>query len=454
MEGPTVAIATLGCKVNQAESDAYAQRFSDAGFRLVPAEEGADVCVVNSCTVTNVGDQKSRQLIQRLRRANPDSLLAVTGCYAAVAPEQVERLTGADLVAGLAQKDELVELVSERLIERGVRVPRVPSPSLALRGGRGTTLLRATPRTRLNVKVQDGCNDFCAFCIVPFSRGRARSLPLDVVVRQVDRAVCEGYQEVVLTGVNMTTYGRDSGSDFGRLLEAVLERTAIRRVRLSSIEPFKFDTAWLPLWSSGRLCRHLHLPLQSGCDATLRRMRRRYDTTGFARLVDSARERVPGMAIWTDVIAGFPGETDEEFEDCFRFIERMDFAGIHVFRYSPRTGTKAASLDGRVRDGVKKERSERLLRLSEAGKRRFAGGLAGSVQQVLFEEPDFGLSDTYVRVHAAGGEPNTFARVRITGLAEEGATGELSPTRTASPTRSPTRTASPTRSPTRTASRG
>ncbi len=415
-EPPTVSIATLGCKVNQAESDAYAQRFTDAGFRLVPAEEPADVCVVNSCTVTNTGDHKSRQLIQRLRRANPDSLLAVTGCYAAVAPLQVERHTGADLIAGLAQKDELVELVKERLVERGVPLPRaVPVEEL----------IRAAPRTRLNVKVQDGCNDFCTYCIVPFSRGRARSIPLEEVVRQVRRAAREGYQEVVLTGVNMTAYGRDGGTNFGALLEAVLERTAIPRVRLSSIEPFKFDTAWLPLWSSGRLCRHLHLPLQSGCDATLRRMRRRYDSTAFARLVEGIRAAVPGVAIWTDVIAGFPGETDEEFEASYRFIEGMDFAGIHVFRFSPRTGTKAASMDGRVPDRVKKARSERLLRLSEAGKRRFASRLVGSVQQVLFEQPGEGLTDNYVRVRAAGGRPNTFGRVRITGLAADGAQGEL-----------------------------
>ena len=211
MEAPTVAIATLGCKVNQAESDGYAQRFADAGFRLVPADAPADVCIVNSCTVTNVGDQKSRQLIQRLRRANPDALLAVTGCYAAVAPAQVERLTGADLVAGLAQKDELLELVTERLVERGQRLPAPASVE---------DLIRAAPRTRLNVKVQDGCNDFCTYCIVPFSRGRARSIPLETVVRQVDRAVCEGYQEVVLTGVNMTTWGHDSGSSFGCLKRA------------------------------------------------------------------------------------------------------------------------------------------------------------------------------------------------------------------------------------------
>ena len=416
MEAPTVAIATLGCKVNQAESDGYAQRFSDAGFRLVPADAPADVCIVNSCTVTNVGDQKSRQLIQRLRRANPDALLAVTGCYAAVAPAQVERLTGADLVAGVAQKDELLELVSERLVERGQRLPAPANVE---------DLVRATPRTRLNVKVQDGCNDFCTYCIVPFSRGRARSIPLESIVGQVDRAVREGYQEVVLTGVNMTTWGHDSGSSFGHLLEAVLEATAIRRVRLSSIEPFKFDTAWLPLWTSGRLCRHLHLPLQSGCDATLRRMRRRYDTAAFARLVQTAREAVPGIAIWTDVIAGFPGETDEEFEDSYLYIKRLYLAGIHVFRYSPRAGTKAASMDGQVPERIRKQRSERLLRLSEAGKRRFATGLVGTVQEVLFEEPGSGLSDSYVRVQADGGQPNTFGRVRISGPAEDGVRGDI-----------------------------
>ncbi|HEX6511888.1 MAG TPA: radical SAM protein, partial [Chloroflexota bacterium] len=253
----------------------------------------------------------------------------------------------------------------------------------------------------------------------------ARSVPLEDVLRQVDRAVQEGYQEVVLTGVNMTTYGRDSGTSFGRLLEAVLERTNIPRLRLSSIEPFKFDTAWLPLWSSGRLCRHLHLPLQSGCDATLRRMRRRYHRAGFARLVEAIRGHIPGVAIWTDVIAGFPGETDEQFEESFGFIEAMDFAGIHVFRYSPRTGTKAAAMDGRVVDRVKKERSERLLRLSEKGKRRFAAGLLGSEQHVLFEEPGSGLTDNYVRVQTSAGEPNTFARVRITGFEGEAAIGQV-----------------------------
>ncbi len=416
MTRPTVSIATLGCKVNQAESDAYAQRFGDAGYTLVAPEDGADVCIVNSCTVTNVGDQKSRQLIQRLRRENPDTLLAVTGCYAAVAPAQVERLTGADLVAGLADKDRLVDLVSERLAERGI----APPPAVPVE-----SLMRAAPRTRLNVKVQDGCNDFCTYCIVPFSRGRARSVPLEQVVGQVQRAVREGYQEVVLTGVNMTTYGRDSGGDFGQLLEAVLDRTAVARIRLSSIEPFKFDPAWLPLWTSGRLCRHLHLPLQSGCDATLRRMRRRYDAAAYERLIESIRGAIPDVAVWTDVIAGFPGETDEEFEASYRFVERLEFAGIHVFRYSPRTGTRAAGMDGRVQDRVKKQRSEALLRLSEVGKRRFASRLVGSAQKVLFEEPGVGLSDTYVRVRVTAGQPNTFAEVRITGLTDDGVEGEL-----------------------------
>jgi threonylcarbamoyladenosine tRNA methylthiotransferase MtaB len=205
----------------------------------------------------------------------------------------------------------------------------------------------------------------------------------------------------------------------------VLERTAIRRVRLSSIEPFKFDTAWLPLWSSGRLCRHLHLPLQSGCDATLRRMRRRYDRAAYARLVEAVRTSIPEVAIWTDVIAGFPGETDEEFEDSFRFMQDMDFAGIHVFRFSPRTGTRAAGMEARVQDRVKKHRGERLLRLSEAGRWRFERRLLASEQEVLFEENGAGLTDNYARVRTGAGEPNTFARVRITGLAEDGLTGEI-----------------------------
>jgi threonylcarbamoyladenosine tRNA methylthiotransferase MtaB len=225
--------------------------------------------------------------------------------------------------------------------------------------------------------------------------------------------------------VNMSTYGRKQGTDFGHLLEAILERTAIARVRVSSIEPFKFDPAWLELWQSGRLCRHLHLPLQSGCDATLRRMRRRYNSAHFARLIEEIRSRVGGMAVWTDVIAGFPGETAEEFEDSYRFIQQMEFAGIHVFRYSPRPGTKAAAMAGHVANRVKKRRSERLLRLSMRGKRRFAEGLLGSVQRVLFEEDGSGLTDNYVRAWADGGRPNTFGRVRITAVTEDGVRGEL-----------------------------
>lgn len=421
MDRPTVSIATLGCKVNQAESDAYAQRFGNAGFTLVQPDEPADVCVVNSCTVTNVGDQKSRQLIQRLRSANPDALLAVTGCYAAVAPLQVERVTGADLVAGLAQKDELVDIVAERLTERGWDLPGSGAP----RSCPQPALARAVPRTRLNIKAQDGCDDFCTYCIVPFSRGRARSVPVDDVVHQVDRAVQEGYQEVVLTGVNMPTYGRREGTDFGRLLEALLSRTTVPRIRLSSIEPFKFDAGWLDLWRSGRLCRHLHLPLQSGCDETLRRMHRRYDTIYYRRLIEDIRSRVPGIAIWTDVIAGFPGESDEEFEASLRYVQELDFAGIHVFRYSPRSGTKAALMEGRVPDRVRKLRSERLLRLSAKGKRRFAEALVGTVQDVLFEEPGSGLTDNYVRTWVEGGQPNTIARVYITAASEEGVHGKL-----------------------------
>ncbi|MGH2365403.1 MAG: tRNA (N(6)-L-threonylcarbamoyladenosine(37)-C(2))-methylthiotransferase MtaB [Chloroflexota bacterium] len=414
---PTVAVATLGCKVNQADSDAYAQSFVEAGYTLVPVEAPADVCVVNTCSVTNVGDQKSRQVIQRMRRANPDALIAVTGCYAALAPQAVERLTGADVVAGLSEKAHLVELVSERLIERGVQPRPTGSPQ-------ATGLVRAVPRTRLNVKVQDGCNDFCSYCIVPFTRGRAHALPEPEALAQIRRAAEEGYQEVVITGVNLTTYGRNAGSSLGHLLEAILEQTAIPRIRLSSIEPFKFDLAWLSLWASPRLCRHFHLPLQSGCDATLRRMRRRYDTDWYACLLQGIRAALPDAAVWTDLIAGFPGEDDEEFEASLAFVEAMVFAGIHVFRYSPRTGTRAADLPDQVPASVKRARGARLLRLSDAGKRRFATGLVGTTAPVLFEDAS-GLTGNYVRVYAAGAQPNTMARVRLLRPESDGLWGEM-----------------------------
>src|SRR5581483_3742113 len=345
----------------------------------------------------------------------------VTGCYAAVAPQQVESLTGADVVAGLAQKDELVALVSQRLAERGVRVPPRRWQS-EQRDQSDSSLIRAVPRTRLNVKVQDGCNDFCTYCIVPFARGRARSVPAEDVIRQIRRAEEEGYQEVVLTGVNMTTYGAESGTSFGALLEGILNATSVKRLRLSSIEPFKFDPAWLDLWSSERLCRHLHLPLQSGCDATLLRMRRRYDSCAYGELIAKIRSRIPDMAVWTDVIAGFPGETEQEFERSLTFIEAMRFAGIHVFRFSPRSGTRAANMPGRVPERIRKERSERLLSLSQQGKRAFAARLVGTTASVLWEDTQGGLTDNYVRVRA-NGIPNTLGSVLITGLAEDGAEG-------------------------------
>ncbi len=395
----TVALTTLGCKVNQADSDEWLRQFSARGYDIVDFDSVADVYIVNTCTVTHVADRKSRQLLRHARRQNPAGLVVATGCYASVAPDELARMVEVDLIIGDKDKPRLVELVHDAL--EGDE----EQPLEALAGA----LRVFGPRHRAFVKISDGCNKFCAFCIVPYARGRTRSVDPDLILQRVHSLVAGGYREIVLTAVHMGNYGQDLNprTTLRQLIQRILDETAVERLRISSIEPEDFDENLLSLWSNRRLCRHFHLALDSGCDTTLRRMRRRYQTADFRRLVSRIRDAVPDVAITTDVIVGFPGETDEEYAASREFVESLEFAQIHVFPYSPRRHTVAARLPNQVDPETKHRRTEDMLAIAEASARSFREQFVGRSLAVLFEglSPPIdnerlweGLTDNYLRV--------------------------------------------------------
>lgn len=396
-----VHLRTLGCRLNQSEIDVMARQFQQQGHEVVQQPEQADLFVVNTCAVTREATASSRKLIRELGRANPEAQITVTGCYAQIAPESIKVLPQVDRIVDNVQKDRLVEQVTGRPVEPFDREPLE----------RDEVLTGASGRTRAFVKVQDGCNNACTFCVTTVARGAGRSVPLADVVEEVRYLHETGYQEAVLTGVHLGSYGHDLGDREGlaALVWAVLADTDIPRVRLSSLEPWDLSPAFFALWENPRLGRHLHLPLQSGCDATLKRMLRKTDQVQFRALVQAAREYIPDVNITTDVIVGFPGETDEEFAISEAFIREMDFAGLHVFRYSKRPGTAAARMRGHVPAEIKKERSARLRALADDMARRYAQRFVDTTRDVLWEQVtgatedgfvNVGYTDNYIRVRA------------------------------------------------------
>jgi len=391
-----VRLESVGCRLNIAEIEAMGRRLIETGHRLVASDEVADLCILNSCTVTATASATSRQLIRQLRRANPGAALVATGCYAELEPDAARAL-GVDLVVGNLDKGRLLDiLVNSGLLDQGVapsgQPPRPPG----------------TRRTRAFLKVQDGCDLCCAYCVVTIARGPARSRPLDQVVDEIDR-LCElGYREVVLTGVHLGSYGCDLGDRHGlqRLVEAVLARTGVPRLRLSSLEPWDVEPALCDLFAERRLLPHLHLPLQSGCEATLRRMRRRTTQAEYRELVAVARGRIPRVSISTDVMVGFPGETDAEFAESIAFVASLAFSRLHVFRFSPRPGTPAATLSDRVPDAMVQQRSRRMIALGHQLETAFNRSFVGCAARVLWEASQStvrgrlrwsGLTESYVR---------------------------------------------------------
>ena len=405
----TVAIHTHGCKLNQADSQELARRFQEAGYRIVAPHAAADLVVLNTCTVTAAADAKARQYLRRARRRNPAAVVVATGCYAQRAPAELENLPEVSLVIGNAAKPSLPQTAHAALQSPTVPSPLVPSfprkrePAPAADTDAGA---RAT-RTRAMVKIQEGCDQVCAYCIVPKVRGRERSIPPETIIAQINRRAADGCREVALTGTQLGSYGFDLADiNLPHLLERILAETGIERLRVSSLQAHEITAPLLDLWHSPRLMPHFHLPLQSGHDATLRAMRRRYDTAQFAAAVSLVRRMHPDAGITTDIIAGFPGETAADFAAGLRFAAAMQFSDIHAFPYSPRPGTSAAHYRAQVAETEKRSRMAQLLELAAASRQRFRESQLGAIRPVLWERASAGgrwtgLTDHYLRVRAA-----------------------------------------------------
>jgi len=414
-----VTFHTLGCKLNQAESELLARQFAEAGYR-VSSGDNADVCVVNTCTVTHVADRKSRHLVRLLRKKNPEACVIATGCYAERAPQELAQV-GADLVVDNEQKMHLLELVRDK-------------HASALNCSMGRHTLNGVNRVRSFIKIQDGCSDFCAYCIVPKVRRRKYCLPVTEVISQVKARASAGYREVILTGTKIGAYEHD-GASLRHLVQQILGDTDVERLHLSSLQPQEISPELLSLWHDPRLCRHFHLALQSGSDAVLERMRRRYSTADYRRAVALIREAVPGAAITTDVMVGFPGESCQEFEESCLFCREIGFANIHVFAYSRRPETLAAKMPEEVHDRLKKQRSLRMLELAQESVEKFRERFLGQNTVVLWEKEVAqgsgiysGLSDNYIRVFTQSDQPLTsqLLPVRLVGLHGWGLWGEVS----------------------------
>jgi threonylcarbamoyladenosine tRNA methylthiotransferase MtaB len=432
-EQPTISVLTLGCKLNQADAEMIARRLITGGACVVGRpQKDADAFVINTCSVTHVADRKARHLTRLARRLSPRATIVLTGCYAETAPANASEATGADIVLGNAAKPQIPGLLLERLRQRGDPASGCFTPTTGNRGSNGLP----TGRTRAFVKIQEGCNELCAFCIVPHTRGRERSTTVEEVVREVQVRERAGVQEVVLTGTQLGNYGRDLRWDEQgprRLLETLLERTSVPRIRLSSLQAQDISPQLLRLWHDPRLCPHFHLPLQSGSDAVLRLMRRRHTANRFRRAVDLIRERVPDVAITTDVIAGLPGETDADFEATVRLCEEIGFAAIHVFPYSRRPGTAANLMPNQIPTSVRRQRLDRLLALADASAHAFRGRHRDRVMPVLYEERKRGLwqglTPNYLRVYtrADGDLTSRLMPVRLQAPEHEGVSGEPEP---------------------------
>ncbi|RAP76731.1 tRNA (N(6)-L-threonylcarbamoyladenosine(37)-C(2))-methylthiotransferase MtaB [Paenibacillus montanisoli] len=423
---PSVAFYTLGCKVNFYDTEAIWQLFKNEGYEQVDFETTtADVYLINTCTVTNTGDKKSRQIIRRAIRRNPDAVIAVTGCYAQTSPAEILAIEGVDLVIGTQDRDKLMSYIADLQRER--------KPVNAVRNIMKTREFEEldvpdfAERTRAFLKIQEGCNNFCTFCIIPWSRGLSRSRDPQSVINQARQLVEAGYKEIVLTGIHTGGYGDDMENY--RLSDLLWDLDAIEgleRIRISSIEASQIDEAMIDVLNrSSKMCRHLHIPLQAGDNDVLKRMRRKYTVEQFAEKIKLLHEAMPGVAITTDVIVGFPGETDEMFENGFAFMEQMGFAEMHVFPYSKRTGTPAARMENQIDEEVKNERVHKLIDLSERMQLEYGKKYVGEVLDVIPEREHkgsegsgriMGYSDNYIQIVFEGSESliGELCRVKIT----------------------------------------
>lgn len=394
----------LGCKVNQYESEAIAELFAEKGYEIVGIDEEADVYVINTCTVTNFGDKKSRQLIRKVKRQNENAIVAVVGCYAQTAPKELMEIAGVNLVIGTKDRAQIVEMVEQ--YDRANGVENHVSDIMKERVFEPLSIQKLANRTRAYLKIQDGCSQYCSYCIIPYARGPIRSREPQEVVAEVKRLAENGFKEVVLTGIHVASYGKDRrDTSLPDILKQVHEVEGIERIRFSSIEPnvvteeFAQTMATLP-----KVCDHFHLSLQSGCDKTLKEMNRKYDTEKYRQAAATLRKYLPKVALTTDIIVGFPGETEEDFRESYAFAEEIGFAKIHVFPYSPKRGTPAAARKDQLLNAVKAERSHTLIQLSDKMAAEFLADAVGTDAEVLYERAVGdgiyeGHTTNYMKVH-------------------------------------------------------
>ncbi len=428
--GVKAAFMTLGCKVNQFETETMEGLFRARGYDVVPFEERADVYVINTCSVTHLSDRKSRQLIRRAVRTNPAACVAVTGCYAQVAPEEIRALDGVRVVIGTKERARIVDYV-EASLRADTGVAGTITDIMQARVFEDIPLHALPHRTRAFLKIEDGCQNFCTFCIIPYARGPVKSRELSAVAREMRLLVDAGFHEVVLTGIHLGAYGIDLAErpTLADACRTALAEEGLRRLRLGSLESVELSADLLELMrTEPRFAAHLHLPLQAGSDAVLRAMNRHYTTAQFAQLVMEVRAAVPGVAISTDIIVGFPGETEADFAEGMDFVRRMGFARMHVFPYSARRGTPAARRTDQVPPMVRKERAARMQALAEELAEGYHRSMLGSVAEVLFETQEDGVTDglteTYVRVYTdAPVTRGEIAPVRLTHIYKDGVWG-------------------------------
>lgn len=431
-----IAFYTLGCKVNQADTASMENLFLRSGHQLVSFDGEADVYIINTCVVTNTGQRKSRQTIHRAIRKNPNALIVVTGCYPQTAAEEVKAIAGVDMIIGNQDRAQIVQLVEERLAHRQTDTLDAVHKLTASTAFEEMAAGDITDKTRAFLKIQEGCNQFCTYCIIPYARGPLRSRSLESIRTETQRLISAGFKEIVLIGIHLGCYGKENpnGPTLYDAVKTVLEVPGVQRLRLGSLESVEVEPRLLTLMQEDtRFCRHLHLPLQSGCDKTLQAMHRPYTTAKFKTLLADIKTKVPDIAITTDVIVGFPGETEADFETTCKFAESCGFSKMHIFPFSARKGTPAEKFAGAVTEAVKKERADILGRIDETMHKAFLQAMVGQKAEVLFEQPageDYfeGLTGNYQRVFVKSGGLNLGGEilpVKITAFDGEKLLGEI-----------------------------
>lgn len=396
-----VSFYTLGCKVNQYETNAMAQKFKESGYEIVDMNDDiSDICIVNTCTVTNMSDRKSRHSLRRVKEKNPSAIIAAVGCYAQVAKNDLENMPEIDIVLGNEEKANIVQYV-EKFIENEKKLIEIEDIATK-KEFEDMGQITYTEKTRAFIKVQDGCNQFCSYCIIPYARGRVRSRNAESIIKEITQIAQNGIKEVVITGIHVASYGRDFGNENGliELLEKINEIEGIKRIRLGSLEPKIITEEFMQRLSKlEKICHHFHLSLQSGCDAILKRMNRKYTTSEVKEIIERLRRYYDDVMLTTDIIVGFPGETEEEFETTYQFLKQAKLYKMHVFQYSPRKGTRAAVMPNQIDGNIKEARSKKLIELSNENQKMYNQQLVGKEAEVLFEDKEVEDGITYFRGH-------------------------------------------------------